>query len=90
MKSWYWILALTPALLPAQQKSDLQQILDRMDRLEQENHNLAAEVRALREELSGARPHLRREIVILLLQPVHSFEDLLQIRLLLCGQQRRR
>ena len=56
MKSWYWILALTPALLPAQQQSDLQQILERMDRLEQENHNLAAEVRALREELSGARP----------------------------------
>jgi hypothetical protein len=41
-----------PALLPAQQKTDLQQILERMDRLEQENRSLAAEIRALREQLA--------------------------------------
>ena len=31
------IFCLFPALLPAQQKSDLQQVLDRLDRIEQEN-----------------------------------------------------
>src|SRR5712691_8988956 len=45
-------LLLTPLLLPAQERSDLQQILDRLDRLERENHNLADEVRALRSELA--------------------------------------
>ncbi len=51
-KPRYLILALMPALLPAQQKTDLQQILERMDRLEQENRSLAAEIRALREQLA--------------------------------------
>jgi hypothetical protein len=44
-----------PALLAAQQKSDLQQILDRLDRIEQENKNLTDEVRALRAELAASR-----------------------------------
>jgi hypothetical protein len=48
----YLILTLIPALLPAQQKSDLQQILERMDRLERENRDLAAEVHALRADLA--------------------------------------
>ncbi len=48
----YLFLLLTPLLLPAQERSDLQQILDRLDRLERENHNLADEVRALRSELA--------------------------------------
>ena len=52
----YLMLVLLPALLPAQQKSDLQQILDRMDRLEQENRDLAAEVRALRADLAVSHP----------------------------------
>jgi hypothetical protein len=46
---------LVPLLLRAQQKSDMQQILDRLERIEQENKNLADEVRALREELAVSR-----------------------------------
>jgi hypothetical protein len=42
-------------ILLAQQKSDMQQILDRLERIEQENRNLADEVRALREELATSR-----------------------------------
>jgi hypothetical protein len=42
-------------LLHAQQKSDLQQILDRLERIEQENKNLADEVRALRAELAASK-----------------------------------
>jgi hypothetical protein len=49
------IVCLFPTLLAAQQSSDVQKILDRMDRLELENRNLAAEVRALREELVASR-----------------------------------
>src|ERR1700692_1259587 len=44
-----------PTLLLAQQKSDLQQILDRLERIERENRNLADEVRALRAELTASR-----------------------------------
>jgi len=39
----------------AQENSDLQQILQRLDRLEQENHKLADEVHALRTELAAAK-----------------------------------
>ena len=46
---------LVPLLLRAQDKTELQQILDRLDRLEQENHQLADEVHALRTELAAAR-----------------------------------
>ena len=46
---------LLPTLLCAQQKSDLQQILDRLDRIEQENKTLTDEVRALRAELASSR-----------------------------------
>jgi len=46
---------LLPTLLCAQQKSDLQQILDRLDRIEQENKTLTDEVRALRAELAASR-----------------------------------
>src|SRR6266404_4669317 len=52
---WYLIFFLLPTVLAAQQKSDLQQILERLERLERENHNLAAEVRLLREELAASR-----------------------------------
>jgi len=44
-----------PTLLCAQQKSELQQILDRLDRIEQENKTLTDEVRALRTELAASR-----------------------------------
>lgn len=47
------IFLLSPTFLLAQQKSDLQQILDRLDRIEQENKNLVEEVRALRAELAA-------------------------------------
>jgi hypothetical protein len=48
-------LVLVPPLLRAQDKTELQQILDRLDHLEQENHQLADEVHALRTELAVAR-----------------------------------
>jgi hypothetical protein len=53
-KFQFLIWLFLPTLLPAQQ-TDLQQILDRLDHLEQENRNLAAEVHALREELADSR-----------------------------------
>ena len=46
---------LIPAVIRAQEKTELQQILQRLDRLEQENHALADEVHALRTELAAAR-----------------------------------
>jgi hypothetical protein len=46
---------LFPTILLAQQKSDLQQVLDRLDRIEQENKDLAEQVRALRAELAASR-----------------------------------
>jgi hypothetical protein len=49
------ILCLSPTLLLSQQKSDLQQVLERLDRIEQENKDLAEQVRALRAELDAAR-----------------------------------
>jgi len=52
---WFFILILIPALLPAQERSDFQQILQRLDQLERENRNLADEVHALRAEIASAR-----------------------------------
>jgi len=49
------VFLLFPALLAAQQKSDLQQVLDRLDRIEQENKDLAEQLRALRAELAASR-----------------------------------
>jgi hypothetical protein len=49
------VVLLIPAALAAQQKSDLQLILERLDQVEQENRNLAQEVRLLREELAASR-----------------------------------
>lgn len=46
---------LQPIPVRAQEKSELQQILERLDRLEQENQKLTEEVHALRTELSEAR-----------------------------------
>ena len=50
-----FIFCMFPALLAGQQKSDLQQVLERLDRIEQENKTLAEEVRALRAELAASR-----------------------------------
>ena len=47
------VIFLFPALAAAQQKTDLQQVLDRLDRIEQENKALADEVHALRAELAA-------------------------------------
>ncbi|MGA3186042.1 MAG: hypothetical protein ABSF22_02945 [Bryobacteraceae bacterium] len=45
-----------PSFIHAQQQQpDYQQILDRLARIEQENRNLAEEVRALRQELAASR-----------------------------------
>lgn len=50
----FWLLA--PVVLGQEktplERNDIQQILERLERIEQENRNLAAEVRALREQLS--------------------------------------
>jgi len=58
----YIILLLAPMLLAAQEKTDLQQILERLDRLEQENKDLAAEVRSLRAEIAGSRITSKPEV----------------------------
>ena len=51
----YLSLLFFPVVLSAQQqKSDVDRILERLDRLELENRNLAAEVHALRSELAAA------------------------------------
>ena len=44
-----------PRVLAAQDQTGMQQILQRLDRLEQENRTLSAEVSALRSELAAAR-----------------------------------
>jgi len=55
-KLWPVIVLVIPLLLPAQERSDFQQILQRLDQLERENRNLADEVHALRAEIAVARP----------------------------------
>ncbi len=44
-----------PRVVTAQDQTGMQQILQRLDRLEQENRTLSAEVSALRSELAAAR-----------------------------------
>ncbi len=51
----YLVLLLAPLILEAQERSDLRQIMDRLDRLERENQTLADQVRALRSELATSR-----------------------------------
>jgi hypothetical protein len=48
---------LVPGAIRAQEQTELQQILQRLDRLEQENRQLADEVHALRTELAAAGGH---------------------------------
>jgi hypothetical protein len=54
-KTFRFALVFFPAALAAQQSGDLEKILERLDRLEQQNRNLAAEVHSLRDELAAAR-----------------------------------
>ncbi len=42
-----------PAVLPAESKSEMQQVLERLERLEEQNKALFAEVQSLRKELAG-------------------------------------
>ncbi len=54
-KRWPVILLLFPMLLQAQEPTEFQRIMQRLDQLERENRNLADEVHALRAEIAGAR-----------------------------------
>jgi hypothetical protein len=56
LKGVFPVLAifLAPSAIRAQDRTDLQQILQRLDRLEEENHKLADEVHALRMEFAAA------------------------------------
>src|SRR5689334_12136976 len=47
--------ALAPALVPAQTPPDLNTVIERLDRLEQQNRELTDEIRRLRSELERAR-----------------------------------
>lgn len=49
------VLFSVPVLMFGQQKSEMQQILDRLEHLEQDNRALMDEVRALRKELAAGR-----------------------------------
>src|SRR5579863_7570310 len=54
-KHWSVIVLLFPLLLRAQEPTEFQRILQRLDQLERENRDLAQEVHALRAEIAGAR-----------------------------------
>lgn len=55
-KTFRLVLVFFPVALAAQQNGDLARILERLERLEQENRNLAAEVHSLRDELAATHP----------------------------------
>lgn len=50
------LMLMSAAAAGAQTTPDLKQVLDRLERLEQDNRTLLQEVRALREELKASRP----------------------------------
>ncbi len=54
-KRWPLILLLSPMLLRAQEPTEFQRIIQRLDQLERENRDLAQEVHALRAEIAGTR-----------------------------------
>ncbi|MBV9768462.1 MAG: hypothetical protein JOZ32_02725, partial [Bryobacterales bacterium] len=58
-----WPLAVLLAVpgIQAQQTSELQQVLERLDRLEEENHKLADEIHALRTELAASKGQSTQE-----------------------------
>ena len=74
------LLLLLPCLLAGQDKSDLRLILDRLERLERENHDLAAEVHALRREMAESRaatpdaPPIEEKVAV----AEHRIDDLAQ------------
>jgi hypothetical protein len=50
------LLAQTPSPYPDPQPADLQQVLQRLDRLEEQNRELMTELRALRQQLAASQP----------------------------------
>src|ERR1700693_4921063 len=54
--SWQLLAACAAGSLSAQQPPELKQVIDRLDRLEAQNRELMAEIRALREQLATAPP----------------------------------
>jgi hypothetical protein len=54
-KRWPVIVLLFPLLLHAQEPTEFQRIMQRLDQLERENRDLASEVHALRAEIAGTR-----------------------------------
>jgi hypothetical protein len=54
-KRWPVIVLLFPMLLHAQEPTEFQRIMQRLDQLERENRDLAQKVHALRAEIAGAR-----------------------------------
>jgi hypothetical protein len=71
---------LAPVTLPAQEPGGLQQILERLDRLEQENRKLADEVHALRSELAGSRAPAPDAVAAAPTAPVNAPEAPLEER----------
>jgi hypothetical protein len=56
LNSLFCLGLLWPALLGAQQTPEISQILERLDKLEKENHALAEQVQQLKSELAASRP----------------------------------
>ena len=54
-KRWPVMVLLFPLLLRAQEPTEFQRIMQRLDQLERENRDLAQEVHALRAEIAGSR-----------------------------------
>jgi hypothetical protein len=81
LKTFCPILAvlLTPSGIQAQEKTDLQQILQRLDRLEEENHKLADEVHALRTELAAAIAPAQGQVAQSASPPEAPLEERVQV-----------
>src|SRR5580700_9321159 len=56
LNSLFCLGLLWPALLAAQQTPDLNRILERLDKLEEQNHALTEQVRQLQTQLAALRP----------------------------------
>jgi hypothetical protein len=81
LKTFCPILAvlLTTSGIQAQEKTDLQQILQRLDRLEEENHKLADEVHALRTELAAAKEPAQGQVAQSASPPEAPLEERVQV-----------
>ncbi len=73
------VVLLTPSGIQAQEKTDLQQILQRLDRLEEENHKLADEVHALRTELAAAKEPAQGQVAQSASPPEAPLEERVQV-----------